>query len=100
MLINDIHTKNCMWKTTFAVKVPPLLLQELVGYCSFCKAVDGTHLVRNLISDVAHQDHNSIMSDWHYIARRFDFYLLFWTILQLFLHPWSRQDLMLSIYIE
>ena len=58
-----------MWKATFAVKVPSLFLQELVGYCSFCKAVDG-----NLIIDVAHQDHNSIMSDWHYRAHRFDLF--------------------------
>ena len=46
-----------------------------MDYCSFCKAVGGTHLVRNLISDVAHQDHNSIMSDWHYGAHRFDLFL-------------------------
>ena len=28
--------------------------------------------VRNLIGDVAHQDHNSFVSDWHYRAHRFD----------------------------
>ena len=37
-----------------------------------CKDVDGTHFVRDLISIVAH---NSIMSDWHYRACRFDLYL-------------------------
>ena len=46
-----------------------------MSYCSVCKAVDGTHFVRNLISDVAHQDHNSIMSDWHERAHRLDLYL-------------------------
>ena len=51
-------------------------MQPHVVYCSVCKAVDGTHFVRDLISsDEAHQDHNSIMSDWHYRAHRFDLYL-------------------------
>ena len=88
-----------MWKTKFAVKVGSLSFQEHVGYCSVCKAVDGTHFVRNLISDVAHQNHNSIMSDWHYRVHRFDLYLERWSIFQLFLHPWSRKHLMLSIEI-
>ena len=42
-------------------------------YCSVCRAVDGTHFVRNWISDVAHQDHNSIVSDWHYRAYGFEY---------------------------
>ena len=57
-----------MWKTKFSVKVGSLFHQEHVGYCSVFKAVDGTHLVRNLIGDVAHPDHNGIMSDWRYRA--------------------------------
>ena len=43
-----------------------------------CKDMDGTHFVGDLIlkhSDQAHLDHNSVMSDWHYRAHRFDLYL-------------------------
>ena len=46
-----------------------------VVYCSACKAVDGTHFMRNFIrSDQAHQDHNKIitMMDRHCRAHRFD----------------------------
>ena len=43
--------------------------------CSPHVAVDGTHFMRNLIGDVAHQDHNRVVSDLHYRAHRFDLYL-------------------------
>ena len=86
-----------MSKTKFAVKVESLSFQEHVGCCGVCKAVEGTHFLRNLISDVAHQNHNSITSDWHYRAHRFDLYLELWSIFQLSLHPWSRKHLMLSL---
>ena len=74
-----------------------LFFQEHVGYCTVCKVVDGTHCVRNLISDVAVQNYNSFTSDWHYRAHRFDLCLDLWSIFQLSLHPWSRKHLMLSI---
>ena len=46
-----------------------------VVYCSVCKAVDGTHFIRHLISSdhhQAHQYHNKIiiMMDCHFIALR------------------------------
>ena len=86
-----------MSKTKFAVKIGSLSFQEHVGYCSVCKAVDGTYFVRNLISDVAHQDRYSIMSDWHYRTHSFDLYLELWSTFQLSLHPWSRKHLILSL---
>ena len=40
-----------------------IIVQPHVVYCSVCKAVDGMHFVRDLISsDQAYQDHNTIMS--------------------------------------
>ena len=42
-----------------------IIVQSHMVYCSVCKAVDGTHFVRNLISnDLPHEDHNSVMTDW------------------------------------
>ena len=42
-----------------------IIVQPHMIYCSVCKAVDRTHFVRNLISsDLAHEDHNSVMTDW------------------------------------
>ena len=91
----QVHVENKIcsqsWITVF--------FQQRVGYCSVRRAVDGTHCVRNLISDVAHQDHNSVMSDFHYRAYSFDLYLELWSIFQLFHHPWSRKPLKLSIQI-
>lgn len=39
---------------------------ENKNICGVCKAVDGTHFVINLISDLGHQGYNIIMMDWHY----------------------------------
>ena len=44
-----------------------VIVQPQMVYCSAYKAMDGTHFVRHLISsDLAHEDHNSIMTDWPY----------------------------------
>ena len=67
-------------KQNLQSKVDHWFFQEHVGYCSVCKAVDGTHFVRNLISDVTHQDRYSIISDLHYRARKFYLYLELWSI--------------------
>lgn len=39
---------------------------ENKNLCSVYKAVSGTHFVKKLISELAHQHHVSIMTDWHY----------------------------------
>ena len=71
-----------------------MFLQPHVVYCRVCKAVDGLHFLRNLIrSELALQDRNSVMTDWHYRFDRFD--KCTWCSEAFFSSSWVKSELTL-----
>ena len=53
---------------------------EVLFIACVCKALGHMFKRFDYYRDQAHRDHNSVMSDWHYRAHRFDFHLELWKI--------------------
>ena len=69
--LNHLSTYKCLRKRKNSCSQSCIIVLSVFD-CSVWKAVDGTHFVRNLISsELAHQEYNHVMKDWHCRAHRF-----------------------------